>query len=159
VSTGRAWEAILEAACRDYHAADRLTWQRNHPPVRMLSKIRGDGSFLARWDGKGPCDFSGELAPNGRGWTCDAKDCAGDRWRFEELELHQAKRLEGCHWTGGLAFVALRLGGTGWVLPWAELGPRWVRWHRQGGRPASFSGEAWGLRMPKLGDWLGALPC
>jgi hypothetical protein len=162
VSTGKGWEAVLAHWCRTYHEADRATWQQNHPKVRMLSRIGRDGSFRARWDGRGACDFSGELRPDGRGWTCDAKDCEGVRWPFGELlrdgEDHQARRLEGCHRMGGLAFVALRLGGGGWVLPWAELGPRWWAWRLRGERPASWRpADGWGLRMPEPGDWLGAI--
>lgn len=168
MSTGKAWEARLEAACRGYHVADRALVWRCHPPVRVCSRVGGDGQFRARWDGRGPCDFAGILrGPEaGRCVAFDAKDCEGPRWSFGGLEEHQAQHLEGVHRMGGLAFVALRLGGSrgeGWVLPWAELGPRWWAWHlsRERARKgaASFSGEAWGVRMPEPGDWLGALSC
>lgn len=152
MSTGRAWEAQLEHWCREYHMADRLVWQRNHAEWR-------DGQFRAR----GACDFSGVLA-GGRGFTFDAKDCAGARWPLDRLEEHQAKLMAGYSAMGGLAFVALRIGGSGWVLSWPELGPRWIAvWkaHQRRQRVERGAGswspaDGWGARMARPGDWLSA---
>lgn len=135
------------------------------PRVKVLGKVSAQGRFSACFAGDGPPDYAGTIrAFSGRGVSFDAKSCAADRWPLASLELHQARDLEATMLAGGLAFVALlfEADGSGWVLPWARLGPAYWAW--SGGRSAR--GEASiaradvgtvGLEIPDRGDWLRAV--
>ena len=162
---GVAWQRCLEEWNKTYRAASPslAVVRRTQPLVRVLSRPhRTTKQFRAVFDGDGPPDFEGFIG--GTGVSFDAKDCEGTRWSFGDLDRHQARDLEAVHLLGHRAFVALRIEGTGWVLPWSELGKRWWPWYESTTRAAP--GEAsvgvddlrvWAWRMPQLGDWLGAL--
>lgn len=156
---GKAWEAQLERL-HDRYRRDQLAaiW-RVHPGVRV-HQDRGS-SFVGSWIASGPPDFTGVLWPQGRGVLFDAKDCEGDRWPLASLERHQARDLEAAHLAGGLAFVALQLDGRAYVLPWADLGPRFWAWYERTGRAAvgtaSIAPAAWWRAFDVAGaGWLAA---
>lgn len=162
---GKAWERLLEAWCDRYRVAGMLSWERGNPPVKVLSAIGPDGRFRACWGGDGPPDFGGSFAPNGRAFKFDAKDCDQNRWPLASLEHHQARDLDRADRVGALSFVALRLQGSCWVLPWASLSKPWSAWYATTGRAAAGTAslsvedcDVLGWRMPEPGDWLGALP-
>jgi penicillin-binding protein-related factor A (putative recombinase) len=134
------------------------------PPVRPIGRVNDKGEFRAAWKSEGPPDYAGVVCPISMAVSFDAKDCETERWSFGLLERHQARDLEAWSGAGGYAFVALRLAGDGWVLPWSELGPLWWTWHDRVGRAAKGTAgidlagcRSIGLRMPEPGDWLGAL--
>lgn len=66
------------------------------------------GNGFARVDGKGPVDFLGTMAPNGRTVAFDCKDCAERRINLDRLEPHQLEQLERIHAIGGKAFILVR---------------------------------------------------
>jgi len=168
---GKAWEAVLDEWNARYRAEGRAVVHRTPPAIRVIGAKRG-GLFRACFAGKGPPDYAGVIA----GWepstlgtsraVCfDAKDCAEPRWPYSKLEPHQAETFDAWVAAGGLAFVALRLRGRGWVLSWSLLGPLWHAYTAREGKaksgeagidPLDHEGRA--LPMPTLGDWLGALP-
>lgn len=157
---GVEWERILDARHDAYRRDGLAVVFRTPPSVRLLSRVGRDGQFRGCFRGQGPPDYAGVVA-GGRAVAFDAKDCAGERWSFGALERHQARDLEGWSGAGGIAFVALRLAGEPWVLPWARLGPIWWAWHEREGRAARGSGSLTGAmcaelgrRMPEPGDWL-----
>lgn len=161
---GVGWERVLDQWHVRYRAERRAVVWRTPPAVRLLSRVSTAGQFRACFRGEGPPDYAGVVAPDGRPVVFDAKDVArAARWPFENLERHQARDLEAVQIAGGLAFVALRIRGAGWVLPWQRLGPWWWEWHEREGRAARGRASIdptevdWSRRMPELGDWLGAL--
>lgn len=179
---GVGWERMLEGWHDTYRRDQRAVVFRTPPPVKVLSRVTGGGEFRACFRSDGPPDYAGVvagggpkgpfgMAMGGRPVAFDAKDCEGPRWPFSALERHQARDLEGWQVAGGTAFVALRLGEVGWVLPWTRLGPLWWAWHddlgdRRGvGRTtgkatkgtASLDAQECariGARMPMPGNWL-----
>lgn len=168
---GRDWERTLDSWHERYSLEGRAAIRRTPAPVKVLSRI-DQGVFKGCFLGLGPPDYVGLVAGFGasrsataRAVAFDAKDCAGDRWPLKSLEAHQAEDLEEWHRLGGQAFIALRLLGRGWVLPWSELGPRWRAWAEREERAAPGSAslgvedlEAWAVPMARLGDWLPVLP-
>lgn len=153
---GRAWEAVLEHWHQGYRR-DRLAWvAKAEPPVKMLSRKDGAGRFTACFERMGPPDFVGILGPDGRGVVFDAKDCTRARWPFSDLPAHQARDLEAAHDRGAVTFVALRLQGHAWVLPWPAVRDLYWRWTDHGGEPASLAvADLERLALP-MGDagWL-----
>lgn len=175
---GVGWERVLEGWHGQYRKAEppRAVVFRCQPPIDVLStprmvKRRGRErlEFTATWRSEGPPDYTGLVAASpGRVPSIpvlfDAKDCEAGLWSFGLLERHQARDLEAVHLAGGLAFVALRLEGECWLLPWVELGPLWWAWHERTARAAKGTASLdaagcgrIGMRMPTPGDWLGAL--
>lgn len=156
---GRAWQGLLEHWHDEYRRDRRAVVWPTSPPVRVLSRVGANGQFRACWAGDGPPDYVGFVA-GGQGVLFDAKDCSLDAWPLRDLERHQARDLEAAHVAGHRAFVALRLGGEGWVLPWSSLGPRWwAWWEADRVRPGEASLTAadcdqLGHRMREPGDWL-----
>lgn len=145
-----------------YRDEGRALVLRTPTPVKVLSKV-DQGQFRGCFLGLGPPDFTG--VAGGRPVCFDAKDTVNKRWPLRQLDLHQALDLEAWTRAGGLAFVALRLQGVGWVLPWPSLEPIWRTWHVRSGQAASGTASLdeaacaeFGLRMPSPGNWLGALP-
>lgn len=160
---GKAWERLLETRHEEYHAARLAVVYRCHPPVKVLSRVTEDG-FRAAWSGDGPPDFSGVVA-GGRAVVFDAKDCDQARWPLAGLHRHQARDLDRAERAGAHAFVALRLQGVCWVLPWTALAKPWSAWYATVARAAAGTASlgpddcrALGRAMPYPGDWLGALP-
>jgi penicillin-binding protein-related factor A (putative recombinase) len=166
---GRDWELLIDGWHDRYRLEGRAVVYRTPPPTKVLSWI-DKGVFRACFLGLGPPDYAGVVARFGpsaaaaRAVAFDAKDCGAARWKFEHLEPHQARDLDEWARLGGIAFIALRLAGRGWVLPWSELGPRWSSWSTMTG--AAVRGTAsvgveelqqWALPMPQPGDWLGAI--
>lgn len=141
---GSAWEREL--------AAQHVLYRRDRLAVVWQTHPRRDAS--GRYLEAAPVDFLGALL-GGRAVALDAKEHAGPRWPLSQLHDHQARDLEAVHLAGGIAGVALRLGGEGWWVPWAELRATWQAW-RAGGRPASVDG-AWlvgSARRMSGADWL-----
>lgn len=161
-NTGLAWQAILDAAHRDYSERAVASVWRQSPPVRVRSPIR-DGMFRASWAGDGPPDYIGVLL-GGRGVVFDAKDTVAERWPFADLVRHQARDLQAAHNRGAAAFLAVRTAHAAWVLPWAAFGPQWWAWFGADGRAAAGTAslssddlDRLGRRMPRPGDWLPVL--
>jgi penicillin-binding protein-related factor A (putative recombinase) len=167
---GRDWELCLDSWHDRYRLEGRALIHRTPPPVRVLSRV-DKGVFRGSFLGLGPPDYAGVVAGFGpprstsRAVAFDAKDCAGARWSFGDLAEHQARDLEEWSQVGGYAFLALRLAGQGWVVPWSWLGPRWWAWAARRGRAAEgtasvvaadFAGQT-PRPMGRLGDWLSAL--
>lgn len=169
---------MLEARHEEYRRAEppQAVIFRCQPPIDVLStprlaKRRGRErlEFTATWRTSGPPDYTGAIcSPNagvfGAPVLFDAKDCERGPWSFGLLERHQARDLEAVRLARGIAFVALRMSGTEWVLPWARLGELWWPWHERQGRAAKGTAsidavgcERIGWQMPRPGDWLGAL--
>lgn len=152
---GSAWEAQLERL-HDRYRRDRLAVVlRVHPPVRMLADH--GKSFTGIWAGDGPPDFVGAL-PDGRAVAFDAKTRqTGASFPLSMLPRHQARDLEAFHLAGGLAFVAYRLRGHAFALPWADLGPRYWAWREADG-PKSVPRSDWWRPFDVAGNgWLPAL--
>jgi penicillin-binding protein-related factor A (putative recombinase) len=162
---GVGWERLIEGWHDTYRRDRQAVVFRTPPPVKLLSKVSGEGQFRACFRSEGPPDYAGVLKRRVPvAVAFDAKDCETTRWSFGALERHQARDLEGWAGVGGYAFVALRFAEIGWVLPWSELGPAWWAWHEREGRAVKGTAgldlagvRAMGLRMPMPGDWLGAL--
>lgn len=149
---GGAWETQLEHLHDRYRRDRRAVILRAHPAVKVLGQ-RGK-AFTGVWASDGPPDFIGALG-DGRAVAFDAKDTHGARFPFSMLARHQARDLEAVHLAGGVAFIALRFGGQPYVLPWAELGPRYWRWTETKGAPASVTPSAWWFPFDVAGDgWL-----
>jgi recombination protein U len=170
---GIGWQRLLENWHDHYRAARRAVIFPAPPSVRVLGQVSKTGRFQACFQGDGPPDYAGLVAPTGPGAdagfglpvTFDAKDCVGERWSLGDLARHQARDLEAWHLAGGLSFVALRFAGLhqAYVLPWSWLGPRFWAWTdgqavRGEASVTVAAAAAHGWRMPELGDWLGALP-
>jgi recombination protein U len=161
---GVGWERLIEGFHDDYRRNRQAVVFRTPPPVKVIGRVSAEGNFRGCWRSEGPPDYAGVVCPISMAVAFDAKDCEAARWGFGGLERHQARDLEAWSGAGGYAFIALRLGPTGWVLPWSELGPVWWAWHERTGRAARGDGSLdsagcvrIGLRMPTPGDWLGAL--
>jgi len=169
---GRAWQLLLDLHHDRYRREGRAVIVATPPPVKVLSRLSEGGTFRACFLGLGPPDYAGVVAGfppsvlgTARAVAFDAKDCSGPRWSYGDLPEHQAQDLDDWERLGGIAFVALRLQGVGWVLPWSELGGRWHAWSATEGvaRPGTASLaaqdlEGWAHRMPRPGDWIEALP-
>lgn len=155
---GRAWEAQLIVWHRAYADAGHAFVVQAPPAVKVISKPV-NGRFTACWTKDGPPDFAGSAF--GRGIVFDAKDCAGSRWPLSDLAPHQARDLNTAQKAGAIAFVALRLEGQGWVVPWSVLGPRWIRWGKnQAARGEASLGvaELRQIALPMDGEgWLSAV--
>jgi hypothetical protein len=171
---GKQWELILDGWHDRYRLEGRAVVYRTPPPVKVLGSVER-GIFRGCWLGLGPPDYAGvvagfgrSLASTARAVAFDAKDCAAARWSFDSLEAHQARDLADWSSAGGFSFIALRLLGAGWLLPWPGLAPRWLAWwdvRSRGGTAAPGTAsvgiedlEDWARLMPRPGDWLGALP-
>lgn len=165
-NTGKAWEAQLEQLHNRYARDRRANVRRGHQEVRYLKNLgervtagrKSIRVFEGTYAGEGPPDFSG-LVAGGRSVAFDAKDTTKDRFAFSMLPRHQARDLEAEHLLGGIAFIALRLQGEAFVLPWAELGPRFWNWfeasERAGKGTASLAREDWWRPFDVLGGgWL-----
>ena len=145
---GLAWELTLEQRHREYRRDRRAVIFRCHPRRDRSGKYLEDA----------PPDFLGALA-DGRAVALEAKDHAGARWPLSRLADHQARDLEAVHLAGGVAGVALRLGGSGWWLGWGDLRGPWQAWRGGERGPASVDGawlreHAWPIVD---GDWLTAV--
>lgn len=163
MSGDRGWQRTLSVWNDRYRAENPSAATVFETPARVLMVTNPDerGIFRAKWIGIGPPDFVGWIGA--RPVCFDAKHTDQGRWSFGDLILHQAQDLESCQLAGGVAFVALRLGLDGYVLPWDRLGPLWWAWNdRKTARAvkASISGaevRAIGRKMPTPGDWLSAI--
>lgn len=158
--SGRGWEAALRQVHNAYASAGRAIIHKTDPPVRQIRPGKA-GKFYGCFSGTGPVDFWGCIK-GGRTVAFDAKHCSGKRWPYKGLEPHQARKLRAVHSMGGLAFVALRMAGSTWVLPWAELDRRWTKVHTKEAKRGEMSVslddlKTWAIKMPMPGDWLGAL--
>jgi len=142
---GKAWEAQLANANARYRkAGTAAVWKTE--PARNAK-----GVYLS----KAPPDFMGILN-DGRAVCFDAKDIKGTRFPFAKLADHQARDLEAIWKHNGVAFVALRLGGVRWFVPWGRLRFLWWPWREGSGRQASVDAE-WLERCAaqfERGDWL-----
>lgn len=122
MTTGRAWERTLAEWHRAYLRDGRaIIWQTYPPP--NLGK-------------SAPPDFLGCV--QGVSVAIEAKSTNKQRLAFSAIRECQALDLEEHHKQGGLAFLAVKVAGAGYVLPWCELSEMWWRWSRDGGRPASI---------------------
>lgn len=105
---------------------------RTPPPVKLL-RAQAGGRWLAAITSEGPPDYTMLLrrpdAPP-LAVLAEAKNCQGQRWALKQLHPHQADALADWHQLGGLACVLVghQPTSTGYVLPWATLGPVWQRW-------------------------------
>lgn len=155
---GRAWEARLLAWHHAYKQAGQAFVVQAPPPVKMISRPV-KGRFMAAHMKEGPPDFVGVAL--GRAVCFDAKHTESSRWPLQDLQPHQARDLVAADRAGAFAFVALEIGGEGWILPWSALGPAWVAWATGRARrgEASLSPDdiaALGLRMDPDEGWLPA---
>lgn len=116
MNSGKAWEAQLDVLHQRYRAHRLGVIHKTHPPTKLINRRL---VYVA----KGPPDFIGNAL--GRPVAFDAKDCQNSRWQFSGLKRHQALDLEANQVNGGVSFIALRLAGEPWVVPWTWLGPRW----------------------------------
>lgn len=145
---GATWERRLMFWHAEYRRDRRAFVVKCNPPVYME---RG----CLRWAGKGPPDFIG--VAGGRAVCFEAKDCSTGRWVFRDgrgsVAPHQAKALEAAATNGGLAFVALRMGRVGWVIPWTMLGP--IFWDEEMVSISAKRISEIGIRMTDDGwiDW------
>ena len=158
---GRAWEAQLQVWHKAYKTNNQAYVIHAPPPVKVLSVVKPDGSFQARWWKKGPCDFIGVVA-GGRAVVFDAKHCASDRWPFKSLEVHQARALHAATQSGAFAFVALRMGRKALVLPWtafATVYSDWANGKSQHGAASLTLQELRAIATPMdSSGWLHAVP-
>jgi len=168
---GTAWEQLLELHATRYERAGQAVVLRTPPPVKLLKAMPG-GRWLAVMTSEGPPDYSmlvGRPAGGPLAVLAEAKNNDSGRWALKQLHPHQAQKLQLWHGLGGLACVILghQPTRTGYVLPWATLGPVWQRWHAQKltGRKATSGtaslGEgdlaALGVPWPMGQGYLGAL--
>ena len=139
---GKAWEQLLEL----HHAAlerdGQLVAVRTPPPFRQLAPMKG-GQWRCVLVSDGPPDYMLLLPmPAGRpvAVAAEAKNLKEGRWGLDMLHDHQGLKLQAWHEHGGLAVVLLHHEPSrrGFVLPWAKLGPVWMRWRagRLAGSPA-----------------------
>ncbi|HYD02649.1 MAG TPA: Holliday junction resolvase RecU [Phycisphaerales bacterium] len=149
---GSAWEAQLEALHDRYRREQLAVILRGHQPVTVQSK---NGShFYGHFAGDGPPDFMGCLGVKstwspGRVVAFDAKDCQAKRFPLHQIERHQARDLEAVYLATGIAFIALRLQGEAFALPWAYLRESYWPWWESDERArkgsASLVREDWWL--------------
>ncbi len=142
---GKGWEAALVTQHDAYAKAGRAAVYKSGGEIR--------GGHLQ----KAPPDFFGVLT-GGRAVLFDAKESQGATWPFAKLKRHQAIALGACSECGGLAGIALRMGGECWWVPWGHLEGAWWDW-KEKVKPrarASIDAEWLGgcaLRMDGA-DWL-----
>lgn len=132
-NTGAAWERVLEAAA---------AWT----PGLVLVRTAPD----ERRGRKGPVDFLG-VWPGGRALAVEAKDCTGSAWPLAKLAPHQQQLLDDVHRAGGVALLALRVQGAGWLLPWPVVADA-IAATATGGR-ASVTAEGLGGGTPWTRGW------
>ena len=117
----RAEELVLEA-CAFYRRTGRALVTKRPTPIRPIGKVRADGQFMAVFEGKAGCDFSGCLA-GGRALLMELKSTTEPRLALERhgeatLKPGQAEELDQVDRLGGLALVVVRLAGGWWCLTW-----------------------------------------
>jgi recombination protein U len=120
---GKGWEQQIRVWNDRYRKEGRAWVCRTSAGIKQIGPSKG-GRFQACYAAEGPPDFVG--VADGRPVVFDAKDCTGRRWYLSQVKPHQARALEAAQKAGALAFVALRFGGDGWVLPWKALRPLWL---------------------------------
>lgn len=103
---GAGWEARLLAWHQEYRVKG-LAWVVKTDPPRNLRAV-------------GPPDFLGVLK-GGRAVCFDAKDCTSSRFNLGKIVAHQRADLDTAHRMGALSFVALRIGGVGYRVPWEVI--------------------------------------
>lgn len=148
MNAGHQWERCLEAQHREYMAARVAMVHKTQPTKRG-----------AAYTAKAPPDYMGTIR-GGRSVAIEAKHTDATRLPLSAIKPHQARDLTACHELGGLAFVALRIGGKGYALSWAWLGPVWRRWQAGTGTASIKASEL--EHLPELGgeygaDWLAVL--
>jgi len=156
---GTSWERRL-AVWHDEYRRMRLAYVvKCNPAVKVLSARGRSGSFMACWESKGPPDFMGTLAPNGRAVCFDAKDCNQPRFGFDVLTRKQAIDLEANMESGGISFVALLFNGDPYVIPWTKLSEPWWSWAEKRSKGASLSAADIALIGIPMSDdgWIGCL--
>ena len=147
---GKGWESQLNHMHRQYREDRLAVVLQAHPEVRVVN-----GKALRS---KGPPDYFAQVGGLG-GVLFDAKTHRGPTWGFRGLADHQAKDLDAWRDRGGISGIVLRLGGAGYWVDWAVLGPIWWDWREKTGDRASLDRE-WLLCYAEAmegADWLGAL--
>lgn len=122
--------------------------------------IRGPGGKIvsAKVDRKASVDFLGHvLLPGGPlPVVFDVKEVSkGCRWPLSKLEEHQYEYLKDSALTGAFSFVLIGFWELQkfFILPFAELEPRWAAW-KTGTGPASVKAGESGLTETGFLDYL-----
>lgn len=120
MSSGKGWEALLRHWHARYRVQGKALVAQQHPPVQMIGGKGAGGKFTGFFRDDGVVDFMGVLA-GGRVVAFEAKESDAASWPMSKLPPHQAAFLAQVHAMGGLAFIALRLRGQAWFVPWSGL--------------------------------------
>lgn len=148
MSSGRAWERLLEAQ-HDKYRRKRLAVVFKTEPRRDRT-----GKYIE----KAPPDYCGAIWPRGRAVCFDAKDCKIDRFDLRRIKPHQAQDLEAIHQAGGLAFLAIRMPAGQWVAGWAHLREHYQAWRKGEGKASINAADLDWFAFPMTGgDWWEAL--
>lgn len=159
---GRLWQAKLAAQHRRYlDDGVACVWEQS--PKLTVTGTSPRGKVSGFLSGHGPPDFGGIVHPS-LAVCFDAKKTNEPRWSFHDLVVrgggraasrnanHQAEAFDAFQRAGGFAFIAARIQGESYVLPWAMIGPMWWRWRHHGGKPASVRPDPF-WRFEEA-DWL-----
>ena len=112
--TGRGWEDELLNAARWAHG---LCLLRTAPDERT-GRGAGVPDLMGAW--------------KGRAVAVEAKETAEGRWPLNKLRPAQHQVLCDLHVAGALVLLAVRVGGSGLILPWPDVVRRLRAWEAGG---------------------------
>lgn len=118
------WERQLIAWNALYRARGIADIKKTAPPYVIEGKGKKKGTYLITIIGKGPPDFEGALAPNGKAIRFEAKSWQGsDPWPLSEVKPWQRADLNKALQCGSLAWISLLFGdldsGEAFFVEWA----------------------------------------
>lgn len=144
---GMGWEERLDEQHKIYK---NQGWYVKKQYTRTIPQ--GDG--IAKIVGNAPPDYW--LARAAVWIVADAKSWSSSpRWPLEQVAHHLAQDLTRAQAAGGVAGIILDYHGAGWWLPWAEVGPRWWRWHEGAGRAAAGAASLGVAELAEVGERFG----
>lgn len=128
---GKRLENKLAVQHRAYENDGLMAVEKVHPEARI---IRGELIYTR----EGPPDYMG-VFNGGVMFALEAKETATERWPFEKLADHQAKRLEMYALRGGQSFLVIDFRAHGpYLCRWPNLSETWWKWRSKESKQASI---------------------
>ena len=115
---GKAFEDLIELSCLGYLNKGIACIEKTPEPIKVLSKVEGNGTFHACFEKHAQPDYKGVLN-NGRAIVFEAKHTDKDRIEKSAVKDWQGEALKTYSKMGALTFILVSFGFTKfYAIPW-----------------------------------------